>query len=344
MKNVKLGKLIVLLLSIALVLSSLAGCTKEAAPAAPSVPDALSAPLNIGTLMGPTGMGMAGLVGLEEQGSKIYVYDAPDQCMAGLLNGELDIAAIPSNVAAVLYNKTEGGISLLGVNTGGVLYLLSNNVDSVSSLSDLKGKTVYASGMGGVPEYAFKALMAQEGLSEDDIELVWMTSHADVVSALVSQGGYALVPEPQVTVAGTKADTISVDLDLNAMWKDAFGYDLPMGVVACRAAVADERPDDIVYFLSEYSKVLEAYQEDKDMAAETIAAMGILPAAGVAKAAMPRCNIMLETGFDACKNILTPLYETLSSYNPQAVGGSIPGDDFYFGKDHPTNYSVKLEF
>ncbi len=345
MKKFNAKKAAVLLLSAVLVLASLAGCTKGSeSPATSAVPESLSAPLNIGTLMGPTGMGMAGLASLEEGGSKLNVYDAPDQCMAGLLNGELDIAAIPSNVAAVLYNKTDGGIRLLGVNTGGVLYLLSNGVDPVSSLSDLKGKTVYASGMGGVPEYAFKALMTREGIGEDEIELVWMNSHADVVSTLLSQGGYALVPEPQVTVAGTKSDKISVDLDINALWKEAFGFDLPMGVVACRAAVAEERPDDIVYFLSEYSKVLELYQSDKDFAADTIAGMGILPAAGVAKAAMPRCNIMLETGFDACKSILTPLYETLASYNPQAVGGSIPADDFYFAKEHPTDYSIKLEF
>ncbi|MBP5750996.1 MAG: ABC transporter substrate-binding protein, partial [Firmicutes bacterium] len=281
---------------------------------------------------------------LGEGGSQLFVYDAPDQCMAGLLNGDLDVAAVPSNVAAVLYNKTEGGVRLLGVNTGGVLYLLSNNAESVSSLADLKGKTVYASGMGGVPEYAFKALMAKEGLAEDDIELVWLNTHADVVSTLLTQGGYALVPEPQVTVAGTKADTVSVDLDINAMWKEAFGYDLPMGVIACRAEIADERPDDLVFLLNEYSENLKLFNEDKDFAAGVITGLGILPSEGVAKAAMPRCNIMLETGFEACKSILTPLYETLSSYNPQAVGGSIPGDDFYFGKDHPTDYSVKLEF
>jgi NitT/TauT family transport system substrate-binding protein len=263
--------------------------------------------------------------------------------MAGLLNGDLDVAAIPSNVAAVLYNKTEGGIKLLGVNTGGVLYVLSNNAEPVSSLADLKGQTVYASGLGGVPEYAFKALMEKEGLAEDDIELVWLNSHADVVSTLISSGGYALVPEPQVTVAGTKADTVNVDLDINAMWKEAFGYDLPMGVIACRAEIADNRADDLGYFLREYNKVLEGYNADKDAAAETIANAGILPAAGVAKAAMPRCNIMLETGIAHAKEILTPLYETLSSYNPQAVGGSIPGDDFYFNSAFG-DYSIRLEF
>lgn len=339
MKNV--NKWLVLLLSIALVLSALSGCTvpEAAAPA----PDNLSAPLNIGTLMGPTGMGMAGLFGREDEGFKMNLYDAPDQCMAGLLNGDLDIAAIPSNVAAVLYNKTEGGIKLLGVNTGGVLYVLSNNAEPVSSLADLKGQTVYASGLGGVPEYAFKALMEKEGLAEDDIELVWLNSHADVVSTLISSGGYALVPEPQVTVAGTKADTVNVDLDINAMWKEAFGYDLPMGVIACRAEIADNRADDLGYFLREYNKVLEGYNADKDAAAETIANAGILPAAGVAKAAMPRCNIMLETGIAHAKEILTPLYETLSSYNPQAVGGSIPGDDFYFNSAFG-DYSIRLEF
>ena len=319
MKNVNMKKWMVLLLSIAMVLSVLAGCTSGGSGSGKAeVPESMTAPLNIGTLMGPTGMGMAGLISEENAPMmNVTVYDAPDQAMAGLLNGDLDVAAIPSNVAAVLYNKTEGGVQLLGVNTGGVLYLLSNNAESVSSLADLKGKTVYASGMGGVPEYAFKALMQNAGLAEDDIELVWMNSHADVVSTLLSQGGYALVPEPQVTVAGSKADTVSVDLDINAMWKEAFGYDLPMGVVACRKEVAETRPGDLLYFL---------------------------PAAGIAKQAMPRCNIMLETGFDAAKGILTPLYETLFSYNPQAVGGKIPEDDFYFAKDHESNFSIKLEF
>ena len=143
MKNVRTRKWMVLLLSAVLVLSVLAGCT-SASPAAPA-PDSLSAPLNVGTLMGPTGMGMAGLFGREDEGFMMNLYDAPDQCMAGLLNGDLDVAAIPSNVAAVLNNKTEGGIRLLGVNTGGVLYVLSNNAEPVSSLADLKGKTVYAS-------------------------------------------------------------------------------------------------------------------------------------------------------------------------------------------------------
>ena len=341
MKNVRTRKWAALLLSAVLVLSVLAGCTSPA-PAAPA-PDSLSSPLNVGTLMGPTGMGMAGLFGREDEGFQMNLYDAPDQCMAGLLNGDLDVAAIPSNVAAVLYNKTEGGIRLLGVNTGGVLYVLSNNAEPVSSLADLKGKTVYASGMGGVPEYAFTALMEKEGLAESDVELIWMNSHADVVSTLISQGGYALVPEPQVTVAGTKADTVKVDLDINAMWKESFGYDLPMGVIACRAEIADNRADDLGYFLQEYNKVLEGYNADKDAAAETIANAGILPAAGVAKAAMPRCNIMLETGIAHAKDILTPLYETLFSFNPQSVGGSIPGDDFYFNSAFG-DYSIRLEF
>ena len=341
MKNVRTRKRMALLLSAVLVLSVLVGCTKPEAVA--PAPDSLSAPLNVGTLMGPTGMGMAGLFGREDEGFMMNLYDAPDQCMAGLLNGDLDVAAIPSNVAAVLNNKTEGGIRLLGVNTGGVLYVLSNNAEPVSSLADLKGKTVYASGMGGVPEYAFKALMEKEGLAEDDIELIWINSHADVVSTLISQGGYALVPEPQVTVAGTKADTVKVDLDINAMWKESFGYDLPMGVIACRAEIADNRADDLGYFLREYNKVLEGYNADKDAAAETIANAGILPAAGVAKAAMPRCNIMLETGIAHAKDILTPLYETLFSFNPQSVGGSIPGDDFYFNSAFG-DYSIRLEF
>ncbi|MCR4805143.1 MAG: ABC transporter substrate-binding protein [Clostridia bacterium] len=346
MKN-NAKKTLSLIVCLALVLGALAGCTAHVNVTESGSTEkelTLSAPLNIGTLMGPTGMGMAGMKSDDISWLNVLVYDAPDQCMAGLLNGELDIAAIPSNVAAVLYNKTEGGVKLLGVNTGGVLYLLSSGVPAVSSLEELKGQTVLASGMGGVPEYAFKALMSEAGMAEDDVELVWMNSHADVVSTLLAEGGYALVPEPQVTVAQSKSESVEVCLDINAMWKDAFGYDLPMGVVACRTELAEQRPGDVQYFLNEYAKVLEGYNADKDAAAETIANAGILPSAGIAKKAMPRCNIMLETGFDAAKGILTPLYETLFAYNPQAVGGSIPEDDFYFTKDHEADHSIRLTF
>lgn len=344
MKCIRTKKAMVLLLSTVLMLASLAGCTSGGSNGGADVPDQPSAPLNVGTLMGPTGMGMAELITSEVPQLNVSIYDAPDQAMAGLLNGELDIAAIPSNVASVLYNKTEGGIRLLGVNTGGVLYVLSSGADPVSSLEDLKGKTVYASGMGGVPEYAFKALMAQAGMAESDVELVWMESHADVVSTLLTQDGYALVPEPQVTVAGTKSDSVQVCLDINELWKNAFGYELPMGVIVCRAEVADTRPDDVVFFLAKYYEGLEKFRSDIDHAAETISNAGILPSPGVAKAAISRCHIMLKTGLEEVKSILTPLYETLSSYNPKAVGGAIPQDDFYFSGSTPVDYSIELTY
>lgn len=348
MKNGKFIRSAIIALCLAALLAVLSGCGGQGGAQDPQEQQesvkALSAPLNIGTLMGPTGMGMAGLASRAEEGFNVSIYDAPDQAMAGLLNGELDVAAIPSNVAAVLWNKTEGGVQLLGVNTGGVLYVLSSGVESAAGLEGLRGKTVYASGMGGVPEYAFKALMQQAGIAEEEIELVWMESHADVVSTLIANGGYALVPEPQVSAAAAKSEGVSVDIDINALWEETFGYSLPMGVIACRTEVAQARPDDLVYFLNAYYDNLTAMQADAAAACETIASAGIVPNAGIARSALPRCNIMLETAFDTVKGIISPLYDTLHAANPKAVGGTLPDDSFYFAYGRDLSYSIRLEF
>lgn len=337
----KSGKVIVLVLCLSILLGAFTGCKANEGR---KKPDPLSEPLNIGTLMGPTGMGMASLFGREEEGFKLSLFTAPDKAVAAILNGEVDLAAVPSNLAAVLYNKTEGGIKLLGVNTGGVLYLVSNGAEPLGSLKDLKGKTLYASGMGAVPEFALNALLEAEGMSPEDVNTTWMSSHADVTSTLLTEGGYALMPEPQVTVALSKKETVKIELDINALWKDSFGYDLPMGVLICRGAVAESRPGDIDFFLDAYLAGVKSLESDTDAACRIIEEQGILPSAGIAKDALPRCNIMLETNYDKLSAILTPLFETLYESNPKSVGGKIPGEDFYFSKDNPSDYSYRPKF
>ncbi|MCQ2560620.1 MAG: ABC transporter substrate-binding protein [Clostridia bacterium] len=328
------------LLSLALILilaiGMFAGCGKTEEPAAEpetntaEVPTELMVSLNVGTLKGPTGMGMIGFFDREDELFYVNLYDAPDQIMAALISQELDVAAVPSNVAAALYKKTEGGVKLVGVNTGGVLYLVSNNVDPIADLADLKGKTVYAAGQGGVPEYAFTALMQNAGLEEGDVDVQWVASHADAVSEIAAKGGYALIPEPQVTACKSKAENASVDINLNECWKEAYGFDLAMGVIVARKEVAEQRTADVEYFISQYQASLEGIAADKDAACEKIAEVGIVPAAPIAKAAMSRCNIMLVTDKEAVKGIIEELYGTLLELNPASIGGAMPADDFYF--------------
>lgn len=343
MKKFKHARLISLVLVLILTACMFAGCgnkTEEPAvddtPAA-VIPTELSAALNVGALKGPTGMGMIGLFGRESENLMVSLYEAPDQIVAALVSGELDAAAVPSNLAGALYKKTEGNIQLIGVNTGGVLYLVSNNVDPIESLADLKGKTVYASGQGGVPEYAFTALMQNAGLAEGDVDVQWMAAHADAVSEIVVNGGYALIPEPQVTVCKTKAENAHVDLNLNESWKEAYGYDLAMGVIVARKSVAEERPEDIEFLINQYNESIKFIASELDAACEKIAEAGIVPAAPIAKNAMERCNIMFITDKEAVKGIIEELYGTLIGFNPAAVGGAMPGDDFFFAN------SVDLE-
>ena len=118
-------------------------------------------------LKGPTSMGMVKMMSdndsKESPADTFELAAAPDEVSAKLVQGEVDIAAVPANLASVLYNKTNGGVQVLAVNTLGVLYIVEDG-DTVHSIADLKGRTIYAGGKGATPEYALNYILEKNGL------------------------------------------------------------------------------------------------------------------------------------------------------------------------------------
>ena len=302
-------------------------------------PDSTEAPaekaaVNLGLLKGPTGMGAAYLLQKNADGEASNEYaltlaSAPDQIQAALISGELDIAAIPTNVAAVLNAKTEGKVKILAVNTLGVLYIMSSR-DDISSVEDLSGKTVLSAGQGTTTEYVLNYLLEQHGVTDCTVEFA--SEHAEVLTQ-AKAGSYdtVLLPEPFVTQMKGADTGFATVIDITAEWEALDNGLLTMGCIAVRTAFAEEHPEAVSNFLADYEESINYVKENTEEAANLIETFEIAGAA-VAKAALPNCNLTFMAGDEMRTNVSAYL-KVLADANPQSVGGQVPGDDFYYIAD-----------
>ncbi len=289
--------------------------------------------INIGLLKGPTGMGAAVLLDNDEQGTANADYNltlagAPDVLQTALINSELDMAALPTNVAAVLNAKTEGNVQILAVNTLGVIYLMSND-DTIKTVADLKGKTILSAGQGTTTEYVLNYILESNSLTIDtDVFVEYASEHAEVISKAKS-GGYEviLLPEPFVTQMKGQDASFSVQLDLTKEWKALGGGELTMGCIAVRKDFLESNPEAVEAFLKDYEASVNAVNADPEAAGVIIEKFDIAKAA-VASKAIPNCNITVMTGEEMKANVSAYL-QVLFDSNPKAVGGAVPGDGFY---------------
>ena len=252
------------------------------------------------------------------------------------MQGELDIAAVPANLASVLYNNTEGQVQVLAINTLGVLYIVENG-DTVQSVEDLRGKTIYASGKGNTPEYALRYLLEGSGIDPDaDVTIEWKSEHSECVAALAADpAGIAMLPQPFVTTAQAQNENLRVALDITEEWDklaEANGSDAALltGVVVARKEFVEQNPQLVGEFLSLYEKSVAYANEEVEETAKLIGEYDIVPEAVAAKA-LPECNITFIEGGEM-KAKLSAYLQTLMDQNPKAIGGAMPGDDFYYAR------------
>lgn len=319
-------KMISVLLTAGLLAGTLAGSCITV-----SAEETASDKIAVGALKGPTAMGMAQL--LDDDSYDFTIAASPDEIVPQIVQGNVDIAAVPSNLAAVLYQKTQKNVSVLAVNTLGVLYLVENG-ESIQSVEDLKGKTIYASGKGATPEYALEYVLSVNGIDpEKDVTIEYKSEHAEVVAALANdQTAAGLLPQPFVTTALMKNDSLRVALDLNQLWQDGVSDDsqLVTGVVVVRNDYLKEHEADVDAFMDAYQASVEFVNSDPDQAAKIIGAHDII-AEEVAKKAIPDCSIVFVEG-EEMQTMLSGYLSTLEQQNPEMVGGQLPDDDFYYAR------------
>ncbi|WP_317854877.1 ABC transporter substrate-binding protein [Chakrabartyella piscis] len=294
--------------------------------------------MSILALKGPTAMGMVSFMyGVDSGEITDNNYDfsiiaAVDEVAAMLVKGEADIAALPANMASVLYNNTEGAIQVLGVNTLGVLYLVENG-DALESIADLEGKTIYASGKGATPEYALMHILAENNLA-DSVTIEWKSEHAECVAAVAAtEGAIAMLPEPFVTTAKMQNPDMRVAIDLNDAWEEMQGdvedkSALITGVLVANRGFVEENTEALEMFMDHYNDSVLYTKEDVMGAAELVGKYEIVTQQ-VAEIALPACNITWVTGDDLVDQ-LGGYLAVLMEQNPASVGGALPADDFYY--------------
>lgn len=290
-----------------------------------------------GSLKGPTSMGLVQLMEKQEKGEALCDYEftmvtAADELLGKVASGDLDIALVPANVASVLYNKTEGGISVIDINTLGVLDIVASD-DSIQSIADLKGRTLCLTGKGTTPDYVIHYLMSENGLSESDVTLEYKSEPTEVAAILKEQAdAIGLLPQPFVTAACAQNENLKIVLDLTEEWQKVQGdggSQLVTGVTIVRNEFLSDHPDAVTLFLEEHKESAAFANENPDEASELIAAAGIIEKAPIAKKALPYCNITCLTG-DEMKAALSGYLQVLFDQDPKSVGGKLPEDGFYY--------------
>ncbi|MBD9151069.1 MAG: ABC transporter substrate-binding protein [Lachnospiraceae bacterium] len=294
--------------------------------------------VKVGALKGATTLGLLPLEDKAANGEAGENYEfsmmtAADELLPMMIKGELDIALLPSNVASILYQKTNGGVTVIDINTLGVLYMVSGD-SSVTGVEDLAGKIIYLTGKGTTPDYVLHYILRGNGMDADSDCTLEYKSEATEVAALLAENPDAigLLPQPFVTAACAQNDALSVILDMNAEWEKLQGEDgsrLVTGVTVVRNEFLQEHENAVATFMEEHQASAQSMNSDVENGAKLAAASEIIAKEPIALKAIPKCNITYIDGADM-KQALSGYLEVLYEQNPESIGGALPGDDFYY--------------
>ena len=336
MKHIK--SIVSLLLALTLALS-LTACGTQA-NTEPEQPDDTPAPaeVNLYVLSGPTGIGAMNLWAAADAGETQNTYHitmpgANDEVVAAISNGDADIAAVATNLAATLYNKTSGGVTVLAVNTLGVLSLLGSGQE-IASIADLAGKTIYAPGQGANPEYILRYVLSGNGLDPDkDVTIQFVGEGSELLTVWQTDPeAVIMAPQPVATSILMQNENAVTLFNMTDEWDKVSGGDstLMMGCVIVRNEFLQENPGAVALFLQEYAASIEKAQSDVEGTAALCEQYGLIPKAALAKAAIPSCGLTFVTGAEM-KSALSGYLQVMFDADPKSVGGAMPGDDFYYG-------------
>lgn len=294
--------------------------------------------VKVGALKGATTLGLLPLEDKAANGEAGENYEfsmmtAADELLPMMIKGELDIALLPSNVASILYQKTNGGVTVIDINTVGVLYMVSGD-SSITGVEDLAGRTIYLTGKGTTPDYVLHYILSGNGMDADSDCTLEYKSEATEVAALLAENPDAigLLPQPFVTAACAQNDALSVILDMNAEWEKLQGEDgsrLVTGVTVVRNEFLQEHENAVAAFMEEHQASAQSMNSDVENGAKLAAASEIIAKEPIALKAIPKCNITYIDGADM-KQALSGYLEVLYEQNPESIGGALPGDDFYY--------------
>lgn len=293
--------------------------------------------VRVGSLKGPTSLGILFLMDKAEKGETADHYEfqmavGADELLALMAKGELDIALAPANVAAVFYRKTEGGVTVIDINTLGALFLVTGSED-IGKVSDLKGKTIYLTGKGATPEASLKYILKENDLTEEDYTLEFKSEATEVAAVLANNPeAVGLLPQPFATAALMQNGTLKAVIDMNEEWEklgDSGSGGMVTGVTIVRTGFLQEHEKAVEEFLKEHRDSTAAVNGDPDTGAALAVSAGIVAKEEIARQAIPQCNITCITGAEM-KEKLEGYLKALAEFQAELIGGGLPGEDFYY--------------
>lgn len=339
-KVIKMKKLLAFLLTLTLVFA-LVGCSDTDTTSTPNVStdsEAYTAvDMSVAYMTGPTGIGMAKLnadsdAKLTANNYTFTVAAAAPDITGKFLNGEINIASVPTNVAANLYNKSNGKVRMLAVNTNGVLSILEKG-NTIKSVADLKGKTIYSTGKGQNPEYILNYILNKNGINPATDVTINFVSSDDLKAKLISgEAEIAMAPEPLATAVMVQNKQLNRVLSINDEWSKVSDTELMMGCVIALDSYVEANPKAVEKFLEEYEASIKFATTNIDETATYCEKYGIAPKAAIAKKSIPICNLCYVTGTDMKTNV-NGYYSVLFDADPTSIGGKLPADDLYYKAD-----------
>lgn len=344
-------KILTLILTLIFALGALAGCSSDQAEKQKDSNTSTesdtqdktsekqsdtkeSTDINIGCMKGPTAIGMIHLLSESDAGSSHNHYEytiagTGDELSAALIKGDLDIAAVPCNMASILNQKTNGEIVTAALNTLGVLYIVEAG-DSIQTVSDLKGKTLYSTGQGTTPEYTLRYLLTTAGLNPDtDVTIEYKSEATEVVAALAqNKDAVAMLPQPYVTIAMNNNDKLRIALDITKEWESSCDSTVVTGVLVARKSFIEQHPEAFEAFLEEYKASTDYANKNIDETSALLEKYDVFKAA-IAKKAIPYCNVTFIDGKEMQEKVSAYL-QVLFDQNPKSVGGSVPKEGLFY--------------
>lgn len=312
--------ILVLIMSVAMI----AGCGAQTS----------GGKIRVGSLKGPTTIGLCKLMEDNKDDDSNYSFEMavmPDEILSKLMSGELDVVLVPANVAAIAYNKFGSKVKVIDINTLGVLYGVSKD-SGVATVSDLAGRTVYVIGKGTTPDYSLQYLLKANGLTLDDVNVEYKSEAAEVIALLMENSeAVGILPQPFVTAACAKDESMKTVLDLNELWENSgsSGGRMVTGVTLAGPGLLERSDKDIQAFIKAHKESADFAHSNLDETAKIVAELGIIEKEGVAKKAIPFCNVTCIDG-DAMKDSLEGYYKVLFELDSASIGGKLPGEDFYY--------------
>lgn len=330
-KTKKIVSAIALVLILAMVLGAIASALVGCGAAQKESYDDVT--IRIAGLKGPTTIGLVNF--LNDAGSEsssinyqFEMFTQASDILAAVAAGEADIALVPSNVACVMNQKVEGGVSVIDINTLGVLECVTGD-ESINEIADLSGRTVYMTGQGATPEYTVRYLLGEAQVT--DCSLEFKSEPTEIVSIFAEDPeAVAVLPQPFVTAALVQNENLRTAFTLDQEWsKVNSDCSIVTGVTVVTNSFLGEHKSAVDAFIQAHAQSAEKALSDLDTTAALVVEQGIIAKEPLAKKAIPSCSIVCITG-SGIKDKLAGYLQVLYDQDPKSVGGKLPGDEFYY--------------